>query len=325
VAELPDKPNLEWLRKQAKRRLAELRRTNAEAQLADAQFNVARDLGFSSWRELKAHVDSFTIDGQIIVAARDGDATTPVREFLSAAARAIIFSAIGARDPDAVRRIVAENPAALTQRQSRNENNRTPLHFAVAMNRPDMVVLLIELGADPLAVDAWGMPAAGYATRPDIDRPIAEKIRTMMLAEVISAARGHRTANMGVMDLVACLALQDWPAAERLVRDNPQLIDPSRGALHLMAKRGDADAVTWLLTRGADPNGRWRHFDADVTALHLACLAHHPDVARALLDGGADPLIHDSKHDADAMGWAQFFKRAEIVQMLKKHATNRSA
>ena len=31
-----------------------------------------------------------------------------------------------------------------------------PLHFAVRMNRPEMVALLIELGADPLAVDGVG-------------------------------------------------------------------------------------------------------------------------------------------------------------------------
>ena len=42
------------------------------------------------------------------------------------------------------------------------------------------------------------------------------------------------------------------------------------GALHLTAKRGDAAAVRWLLERGADPNARWGHWDAEVTPLHLA-------------------------------------------------------
>ena len=39
---------------------------------------------------------------------------------------------------------------------SRNENHQLPLHFAVRMNRPEMVSLLLELGADPLAVDGSG-------------------------------------------------------------------------------------------------------------------------------------------------------------------------
>ena len=67
---LPDNPNLDWLRKQAKRRLAELREANADAQLADAQFELARQYGFSSWRALKTHVDSLTVDGQLVDAAR---------------------------------------------------------------------------------------------------------------------------------------------------------------------------------------------------------------------------------------------------------------
>ena len=68
-APLPDAPNLDWLRKQAKRRLDELRRTNPDAQLADAQFDLAKQYGFSSWRALKAHIDSLTVDGQLFEAA----------------------------------------------------------------------------------------------------------------------------------------------------------------------------------------------------------------------------------------------------------------
>src|SRR4029077_9862325 len=70
---LPDAPNLEWLRKEAKRRLAELRETKPDTQLAEAQFEIAKQYGFSSWRALKAHVDSLSVDGQIFDAARKGD------------------------------------------------------------------------------------------------------------------------------------------------------------------------------------------------------------------------------------------------------------
>src|SRR5829696_4386267 len=71
---LPDSPNLDWLRKQAKRRLDALRKANPDAKLAAAQFDLAKEYGFSSWRALKAHVDSLTVDGQLIDAARSGDA-----------------------------------------------------------------------------------------------------------------------------------------------------------------------------------------------------------------------------------------------------------
>jgi len=47
-------------------------------------------------------------------------------------------------------------------------------------------------------------------------------------------------------------------------------------------------------------------------------LADHPEVARLLLERGADPSIRDSTHDSDALGWAEFFGRTNMVELLKK-------
>ena len=418
------KPNLEWLRKQAKRQLDELRKTDPLAKLADAQLAIARQNGFPSWRALKAHIDSLSVEGQLFVAARRGDVETlgglldqhpeklqardepyewtllhaaasegqlaavdlllrrgldpnarekgdntyamhwaaaagkldvvrrladaggdvvghgddheleiigwatcwdgtddadhraVVAFLLSRGARHHIFSAI-AHDVDGeVRRIVATNPAALSSRMSRNENHQTPLHFAVRHNRPDMVRLLIELGADPLIADGFGFPPAMYATTPDIDRPVMEAIGKMTAGELVSADRGHRPTRAGTMDLLASIALGDWDAAARLARDNAELLNT--GVLHLTAKRGDVHAVRWLLQHGANPSTRWNHWDADVTPLHLAILNNHTEVARALVEAGADATIRDSKHDSDALGWAEFFHRDAIVDLLKR-------
>jgi ankyrin repeat protein len=423
---LPDAPNLDWLRKQAKRRLDELRKANPIAKLADAQFDVAKQYGFSSWRALKAHVDSLTIDGQLFDAAREGDVATlsalldkypeklhvrtkpyewtllhlaanhlaavdlllergldvntrekgdntyamhwaaaagnldvvrrladaggdvvghgddhevevigwatcwdgcddaahrTVADFLlSRGARHHVFSAIAMNLGDEVRRIVAADPSALSRRQSRNENHQLPLHLVVRMNRPEMAALLLELGADPLAVDGWGMPAAIYAKTSAADRPVMEAIRAMTSGELLSAARGGRQTRGTMMDLVALVALGDWDTAARLTRENPQLLDQQVGVLHLMAKRGDVRAVKWLLDHGADPNARWSHWDAEVAPLHLAVLGGHADIVRLLLEAGADLCVRDSKHDSDAIGWAEFFRRQDIVQILKAHA-----
>src|SRR5947208_2739622 len=73
---LPDAANLEWLRKEAKRRLRDLRLTDSDAKLADAQFDLAKQYGFTSWRALKAHIDGLSIDGQLLEAARKGDVAT---------------------------------------------------------------------------------------------------------------------------------------------------------------------------------------------------------------------------------------------------------
>ncbi len=408
---LPDAPNLDWLRKQAKRRLDDLRTANPAARLSDAQFDLAKELGFPSWRALKKHVDSLTLDGQLFDAAKTGDVsrliallgrnpeklqlrTKPHEQTLlhlaafgghlaavnlllargldvnlrdkgdntyamhwaaaaghldvvrrladaggevvghgddhglevigwatcwdgcdddvhraivayltSRGARHHIFSAIAMNLADEVRRIVAANPAALTTRMSHNEDFRQPLHFAVQKNRPEMVALLMELGADPAAKDGTGFPAAAYATSPDTDRSVMEAIRAR-----------------GTGDLFTMLALGDWAAAERILGENPGVVDPggaSFGVLHLMSKRNNVAAVKWLLEHKADPNALWTHWDAKVTPLHMATMEHHTDIVRTLLDAGADPLIRDSKFDSDAIGWAEFFRRTDIVQMLR--------
>jgi hypothetical protein len=148
-----------------------------------------------------------------------------------------------------------------------------------------------------------------------------QRILALTKAELLSADRGSRRARGNLLDLVAALALEDWDTAARLVRDAPELLEPKgpgNGALHLMAKRGSLAGVKWLLDHGSDPNALWAHWEADVTALHLAAWHDHAEVVRLLLAGGANPTIRDSKHDADAIGWAEFFGRKEIAEMLRK-------
>ncbi len=54
---LPENPDLEHLKDEAKERLALLRATAPETQLTEAQFQLARDYGFPSWRALKEAVE----------------------------------------------------------------------------------------------------------------------------------------------------------------------------------------------------------------------------------------------------------------------------
>jgi ankyrin repeat protein len=240
-----------------------------------------------------------------------------VADFLiSRGARHHIFSAIALDLGDEVRRIVAADPSAINRRMSRNENHQTALHFAAGKNRRTIVELLLELGADPLAVDGSGQPVAAYAATIDIDRPVMEAIHRFTLAEIASADRGHRAARGSVLDIVATLSLGDRETAERLVRDDAELLRRS-GALHLLAKRNDSAAVRWLLDHGADPNARWMHWDAEVTPLHLTAYGDARDCARLLLAAGADVRIRDSKYGGDANGWAEHFGRTELQRLFR--------
>jgi ankyrin repeat protein len=59
-----------------------------------------------------------------------------------------------------------------------------------------------------------------------------------------------------------------------------------------------------------------------VTPLHLAAMQGHVDLVRLLLQAGADPRIRDSRHDSDPLGWAEFFRRPDVVQILKAPAAD---
>jgi hypothetical protein len=56
--DLPRRPSLAHLKKQAKELLESLRRQTPNATLVDAQHALAREYGFASWPKLKAHVES---------------------------------------------------------------------------------------------------------------------------------------------------------------------------------------------------------------------------------------------------------------------------
>jgi ankyrin repeat protein len=188
----------------------------------------------------------------------------------------------------------------VTRRMSRNEDHQTPLHFAVARDRRDMVARLLELGADPLAVDGSGRGVADYAGAPDVDRPVMEAIRALTLAELDSARRGQREPRLTRNDAIAALALGDF-----------ELAKDARELLPLMSQRGDLAAVRFPLERGADPDAG--------EPLHLAASRGHAEVVPALPAAGADPRRRDPEHDSDALGWAVFFKRQDTAAILRAH------
>jgi hypothetical protein len=69
---LPQHPNLEFLRKQAKSLLVEMQQRNAATQLSEAQQSLAREYGFASWPKLKAFVDAQAAAGTQSVSAFTG-------------------------------------------------------------------------------------------------------------------------------------------------------------------------------------------------------------------------------------------------------------
>src|SRR5215468_1656069 len=151
---LPDRPNLEYLKKLAKDRLHDLQRANPSARLADAQLAVAREHGFASWRKLRAHLDA-------LAAPRPAPADAApelVEEF---------FGAINQGDEAALGRMLVTQPGLVN---ARHPDGTTPLLAAADHNKPRVITLLLDRGGDPRSIYAhsahtplsWAVTAGSF-------------------------------------------------------------------------------------------------------------------------------------------------------------------
>jgi uncharacterized protein len=106
-------------------------------------------------------------------------------------------------------------------------------------------------------------------------------------------------------EAVAAIRSGDVAALQRLLADNPGLaasklggIAKGRTPLHVVADwpgyfPNGPHVVRMLIEAGADPNARDPDQPASETPLHWAASSDDVDVARALIDGGADVEVPD--------------------------------
>ncbi len=234
-----------------------------------------------------------------------------VAEYLLAHGAELDFwSAVALDRVEDVKRLVAGDRSLLTARMSRNEHHRTPLHQAAALNRPRMVRLLLDLGADAQATDDTGATALTAAAA-NADPSIIAMLQ-----------------DAGVkLDFLAAVNLKRYDLAEAMLREDPARIGPDGRdtvALHLCTAKKNAEAVAWLIAHGVDVNAKRLLWDCNYTALHITAAEEGMvDIARMLLDGGADPAIHDDKYDATVLGWAEYCEQPEIAQLLRERGVEK--
>jgi len=224
---------------------------------------------------------------------------------LAHGAKLNLWSAIALDREDDVRGFIVRDPLLVSARMSRNEHHRTPLHHAAAKNRPQMVRLLLELGADPNASDAVGMTALTTASQEHGDPAMV----TLLLGAGVK------------VDFLSALYLERYELAEAMLGDDPSRISPGGRdaiALHFSVSKRNAAAVRWLIAHGADVNAKGKMWDCSHTALHITAESGAVDMTRLLLDAGADPNIRDDKYDATVLGWAEFCEQPQVAELVRE-------
>jgi ankyrin repeat protein len=263
---LPANPNLDWLRKTAKQRLAALRAGRPDAKLHQAQLAVAGDFGFRSWRALKAHVDSAASAFGI----REG-----------------VFDAARAGDIEAVRRAFAGGFDPATP----DADGRT-IHQIAKELRHEAIEVLVR--------DVQG----GRMTRPENEAQAVLVIMRAAQSGEVAALGAHLDAHPDLIDALGgdgfqkaaalhLAVLRNQHAAVRLLIERGADLDPrdfpdNATPLHFAAVHGDLETIGMLVEAGADVDGRGDDYGIGVLGW-ATCFRHvREDVAAYLLSHGAE-------------------------------------
>ena len=224
---------------------------------------------------------------------------------LSHGATLNLWSAIALDRAVDVRRMIIRQPSLLASRMTRNQHRRTPLHHAAAKDRPKIVGLLLELGADPKMNDATGATPLTTASQEGAGPEVVE---------ALLAAGAPR-------DFLTAINLGRYGEAEAMMREDPSRIGPDGRdtiALRLAVNRKNFRSIQWLIAHGAAVSAKRVMWDCNHTALHMTIESGTIELARLLLDAGADPNIRDDKYKATALGWAQYFGREDLAALIKE-------
>ena len=192
---------------------------------------------------------------------------------------------------------------------------RGELAWAITHGLADRVRLLVTHGVDLTAPFDDGVTvtsAAATTGHPElIDYLVEHGAPALELPPAdafVAAALAADRERMGLL-------LADHPAlAGQLRAARPALITWA-------AACGSAAAVEFLAELGFDVNARGR---TDVpsdqpwqTALHKAAEDGNLELARTLLRLGADPNIRDQRFDSTPLGWARYFGRPALIELLE--------
>lgn len=331
--QLPERANLEQLKKQAKNLLRAARAKDPDAlrrfqavpalskissaelaginlALHDAQFVIAREYGFKSWKELREHVEESSLGfaealDEFIRCATGG---APERAFRLLArypviAHANLQSELVLGDATAVGKRLQEHPELTNQ--AGGIQNWEPLlyvcHTCLSHDAPERAAGLVAIARDLLKHGANPNAEYHWKWHPELPRtalwgalcavnhfPLAEALLegganpTDGVSMHINAGSGHVPA----LELLHRFGVN--------VNGIPGGVPPLPYILTWAANAPDRTAaVRWLLEHGADANLSWG--ESGEAALHVAAQRWDVPMVELLVGHGAD--IHQRRAD----------------------------
>ena len=310
--QLPPRPNLEQLKKQAKlilkghhagraeileqiqehhprwRKASGATIRSARFTLSDAQLVIATEYGFESWPKLKAHV---------LLHQSGGSAEAVVKALRQAA---------GEGDLHRLGELLDAHPGLINERGG--AGTRTALHSAVFGAQEAAVKFLLERGADP-----------NIRCEGDYAFPLhfaAEKLHFPIIRLLIE----HGADPIGEGDYHE-LGVIGWATAWDYVRANREIVDYllAHGARHNIfssVAMGEVEIIRELVGKSrADLGRRMDLASRRRLPLHLAVVKRQMESAKSLLDFGADIEALDEANFT-ALDQSAFSGATEIAELL---------
>ena len=319
LQQLPERANLEQLKKQAKSLLARARSQEPTAverflaifasrpfkpdtiALHDAQFVLAREYGFKSWNDLREEVESrllsFSAAADEFVRCATGNAQERALRLLArhpGIAHASLFAELVLGDAQAVAARLNANPEAARQRGG--VHNWEPLlyicHTFLHEGSPERSKGLVKIARELLRLGANPNSEYDWNWHPELPRTALWGALIAMghheLAELLLESGADPTDGVS-MHIAA--GSGNVPALELLHRFGAYANGIPGGVPPLAyilgwARPEDLSGVRWLLEHKADPNLAWAQ--TGEAPLHVAAQRLDVAIVELLVSHGAD-------------------------------------
>ena len=293
--QLPPRPNLDQLKRQAK----ELQRDKGLL-LHEAQTQLAREYGFASWNKLRDHVEAVTLEfdaalEQFLEAATDGrgDRAERILGLHPGIAAANLHAALVLGDAPRVAARLDQDPSLATK--PGGPRGWEPIHYvcytAMAHGSAERAAglaaiarRLVAQGVDPNTRFPW--------LHHNVRRPVlwgASRV-VEVLPLVTALLDAGADPNDGVTLPLAASA-GDIPVLEALLAHGADVnqawaTDGASALYAILNWSRTPDGAIWLLEHGADPNAVFA--ENGETPVHAVARAWDVPLAEAMLAHGAD-------------------------------------